>query len=101
MESLYPNQLTFSRKKKILAKIKRIPIETNCKLDIQTESQIKKFRNGGDDYLSLAADRLAKNPSRNQLLLSAIKNSFDEGDSILVFACNVDHCIILEALLRY
>ncbi len=43
---------------------------------------------------------LAGNPGRNRIIINKVRELFDKNESILIFACNVEHCIILQTLLK-
>ncbi|MHC5354703.1 DEAD/DEAH box helicase [Myroides sp. LJL115] len=79
--------LKYLQEKKYLAKIDLYPIEVTSKIE----------KNSSDDIISSV---LSTNPERNQFIVDFIVNSYDEDESILVFANSVSHCIILQALLK-
>jgi len=98
------NPIQYLTNRKFLAQIERIELKTNCDIHIEDEQDVLTFKEAGDQTLTeqillQASSSLASDPGRNHLLLTAIKDAYEMGDSILVFTCSVEHCVILEALL--
>jgi superfamily II DNA or RNA helicase len=53
-----------------------------------------------EDLDENALNKFAVNPLRNRLIINAITDALAKNESILVFACTTDHCIILQRLLK-
>jgi superfamily II DNA or RNA helicase len=99
--SVLENPLKYLQERKILAKI--IFEELDFNLDLKKmgykSSQItnlSKKDDIGDDELDL----IAIDPNRNAIIITKVKECYIENDSILVFACTKEHCIILQRLLK-
>ena len=93
------NPISFLQERGVLAKIEREELMTNVQLKL-TEKQIKDLKIFGDDKLKAILGDLSKNPGRNKLIIDKVSQAFQNGESILIFACNVEHCIILQTLLK-
>lgn len=99
--SVLENPLKYLQERKILAKI--IFEELDFNLDLKKMgykstqiTNLSKKDDIGDDELDL----IAIDPNRNAIIITKIKECFIENDSILVFACTKEHCIILHRLLK-
>jgi superfamily II DNA or RNA helicase len=83
----------------VLAKLD--PQELASEIQIKlSEKEIRDLKLYGDDKLSEILNDLAMNPARNKMIIDKIRELADKNESTLIFACNVDHCIILQTLLR-
>jgi superfamily II DNA or RNA helicase len=67
---------------------------------ILSEKQIRNLKLFGDEKLSEILNDLAGNPIRNKIIIEKVRELFELNESILIFACNVEHCIILQTLLK-
>lgn len=83
----------------VLAKIEREELITDVQVKLN-ESAIKNLKMFGDDKLNQILNDLAVNPARNKLIIDKIKLLLENNESTLIFACNVEHCIILQTLLK-
>jgi superfamily II DNA or RNA helicase len=93
------NPISFLQERGVLAKIEREELITDVQLNL-TEKQIKDLKIFGDEKLKAILGDLSKNPGRNKLIIDKVGLSVQNGESILIFACNVEHCIILQTLLK-
>lgn len=89
----------FLQDRGVLARIDREVLITDVQLKL-SEIEIKDLKVFGDEKLKKILGDLSKNPGRNKLIIDKINLSVQNGESILVFACNVEHCIILQTLLK-
>jgi len=82
-----------------LAKIVKEEVLTEVEISISDEerSNISKY---GDTRLKGILQDLSKHPKRNSLLVSKIRDHFDQGKKILIFSCSVDHSYTIQALLN-
>tara|TARA_Y100000590_G_scaffold257307_1_gene288976 strand:- start:2022 stop:3719 length:1698 start_codon:yes stop_codon:yes gene_type:complete len=89
----------YLQKKEVLAEIDRIPIMTNYDIQISSEEfqRIKKF--GNTQRLKGLLNDLSRSPARNKIIVREVKKQVDEGNKTLIFACSVEHCIIIQSLL--
>ena len=83
----------------VLARIQKEELISDYQIRL-TDEQIRNLRLYGDERLSEILKDLAVNPGRNNLIIQRIKALVSDNESILVFACNVQHCIILQTLLK-
>ena len=83
----------------VLAQIDRQELFPEAQI-ILNEKEIRDLKLYGDEKLSDILNDLAMNPARNKMIIDKIKELADNNESTLVFACNVEHCIILQTLLR-
>jgi DNA repair protein RadD len=83
----------------VLAKIERQELITEVQVKLSV-SEIKNLRIFGDEKLNQILNDLAINPARNKIIIDKIKVLIENSDSTLIFACNVEHCIILQTLLK-
>lgn len=93
------NPIGFLQEKGVLAKIEREELITDVQLKL-TEKEIKELKLFGDERLKKILGDLSKNPARNRLIIDKVNLLIQNGESILIFACNVEHCIILQTLLK-
>ncbi len=91
--------IRFLQERGVLAKIDREPLITNIQLEL-SEKEIKDLKVFGDEKLKRILGDLSRNPARNKLIIDRIDLAVKNGESVLVFACNVEHCIILQTLLK-
>jgi len=89
----------FLQERGVLAKIEREELITDVQLKL-TEKEIKDLKIFGDEKLKKILGDLSKNPARNKLIIDKVNLSVQNGESVLIFACNVEHCIILQTLLK-
>jgi superfamily II DNA or RNA helicase len=94
-----PDPIGYLQGKGVLAKIDREPLITNVQLKLR-EKEIKDLKIFGDEKLKKILGNLSKNPTRNKLIIDKVHLAVQNGESVLVFACNVEHCIILQTLLK-
>jgi superfamily II DNA or RNA helicase len=83
----------------VLAKIDRQELVTDIEVKLNV-AQIKNLKMFGDEKLNEILNGLAINPARNKLIIDKVKILIEHNESTLVFACNVEHCIILQTLLK-
>ena len=83
----------------VLAKIEREELITDVQVKLN-EAAIKNLKIFGDEKLNQILNDLAVNPARNKLIIDKIKLLLENNESTLIFACNVEHCIILQTLLK-
>lgn len=98
-----PNPLKYLQEEKVLANINQVDLEAEIDLteldetfDIRLSAK-SIYKNG--DVGSRELNLIATDPFRNSLIIENIKEHYEFGNSILVFACSKDHCIILERIL--
>lgn len=94
-----PQPIKYLQEKGVLAEIEREELMTDVQLKL-SEKEIKELKVFGDDKLKKILKDLSRNPARNKLIIDKVSISVQQGDSILIFACNVEHCIILQTLLK-
>jgi DNA or RNA helicases of superfamily II len=94
------NPIHFLQDLGVLAEIEREELMTETQIQI-AEQEFKDLKIFGDEKLKRILKDLSVNPSRNKLIIEKIKRCYERGDSILIFACSVEHCIILQSLLNY
>ena len=99
--SVLENPLKYLQERKILAKIIFEELDFNLDLKkmgykLSQITNLSKKDDIGDDELDL----IAIDPNRNAIIITKIKECYIENDSILVFACTKEHCIILQRLLK-
>lgn len=82
----------------VLAKIDREVLMTDVQVKL-TEKELKDLKMFGDDKLDKILNDLAGNPGRNKIIIDKVRELIDNNESTLIFACNVEHCIILQTLL--
>lgn len=83
----------------ILARLEREEIYTDIDIKL-SEKKLEELKLYGDEKLSSIVNDLSKHPGRNQMIISRIEQSVLNNESLLVFGCNVNHCLLLEAVLR-
>ncbi len=93
------NPIAYLQDKGVLARIEREELITDVQLNF-TNQQIKDLRLFGDEKLKSILDDLSKHPGRNKLIVDKVRTGIENNESILIFACNVEHCIILQTLLK-
>lgn len=81
-----------------LARIKRRKVPTNINIDLSPHEidHLHKFL----ELPPSALLRLGENQQRNALIISEIARLNDEGFTVIVFACSVDHARMLADLCR-
>ena len=93
------NPISYLQDLEVLAKIDRFELMTDVQIKL-SEQQIKNLKLYGDERLGEILRNLAGNPGRNKIIIDKVRELFDNNESILIFACNVEHCIILQTLLK-
>jgi DNA repair protein RadD len=93
------NPISYLQEIGVLAKLERIELLTDVQIKI-SEQKIRNLKLFGDDKLAEILKDLAGNPGRNKIIIDKIIELSHNNESILVFACNVEHCIILQTLLK-
>jgi len=93
------NPISYLQDLEVLAKIDRFELMTDVQIKL-SEQQIKNLKLYGDERLGEILRNLAGNPARNKIIIDKVRELFDNNESILIFACNVEHCIILQTLLK-
>jgi DNA repair protein RadD len=93
------NPIAYLQDIEVLAKIDRVELMTDVQIKL-SEQQIKNLRLYGDEKLGEILSNLAGNPGRNKIIIDKVRELYDNNESILIFACNVEHCIILQTLLK-
>lgn len=93
------NPILFLQERGVLARIEREELITDVQLKL-TEKEIKELKLFGDEKLKSILGDLSKNPGRNKLIIDKVILSLQNDASVLIFACNVEHCIILQTLLK-
>jgi len=83
----------------VLAKIDKQELVTDVQVKLN-ELEIKNLKMFGDEKLNEILNDLAINPARNKLIIDKVKTLIGNNESTLIFACNVEHCIILQTLLK-
>ena len=94
-----PDPINYLQEMGVLARIEREELMTDVQIEL-TERQIKDLKIYGDEKLGVILGNLSKNPARNKLIIDKVKILIENGESTLIFACNVEHCIILQTLLK-
>jgi DNA repair protein RadD len=93
------NPISYLQELEVLAQIDRIELMTDVDVTL-SELQIRNLKLFGDEKLTEILNNLAGNPGRNKIIIDKVKELYQLNESILIFACNVEHCIILQALLK-
>lgn len=93
------NPISYLQDLEVLAKIDRFELMTDVQIKL-SEQQIKNLKLYGDEKLGEILRNLAGNPARNKIIIDKVRELLDNDESILIFACNVEHCIILQTLLK-
>lgn len=83
----------------ILAKLKRIVINTN--LNIRFNSNELASLTSNEEISSITIKKLSLNNSRNKLILELIENEISLGNPCLIFSCNNEHSKLLNAALNF
>lgn len=88
----------YLQSKGFLAKIRRRKVPTNIDIDLSPSEleHLKKFL----ELPPSALLQLGENQQRNALIISEIARLNDEGFSVIVFACSVEHARMLADLCR-
>ncbi len=93
------NPINYLQNLAILAKIDRQVLMSDVQIKL-TEKELKDLKMYGDEKLGKILDDLASNPGRNKIIIDKTRELIDNNESVLIFACNVEHCIILQTLLK-
>lgn len=97
---LKKNPLKFLQEEKVLAKIKSIELESTIDFTQNYNfNQLSSIANK-EDLGKKEMDLIATDPHRNAQIIEKIKEHFLLNNSILVFACSKDHCVILQRILK-
>jgi DNA repair protein RadD len=98
-DTILPNPLEYLQEIEVLAEIEQeeLPVTIDFTKHNYAQKDYKKVSNK-DDISSKELDIISIDPHRNAIILDKINENKD--DSILVFACSKDHCIILNRLLK-
>ncbi|MCY4161994.1 MAG: DEAD/DEAH box helicase [Flavobacteriaceae bacterium] len=83
-------------KRKFLAKIDRVDIDSYQELDDKTSLD----KNNNFIFTKKTLKQLSESPSRNLSIANIIKDNYRLQKKILVFTCGIDHNRILQAILR-
>ena len=90
--------IAYLQKHEYLARVKRRKVPTSIELDL-TEKELKHL----ETFLELPSSvllRLGEIQQRNAIIISQIAQLHDQGYTIIVFACSVDHARMLTDLCR-
>jgi DNA repair protein RadD len=89
----------FLQKREFLAEVERKEVLTNYDLKIsKSEYQnIKKF--GNSNKLKEILIDLSRSPARNKIIIREIQKQYELDRKLLVFACSIEHCIIIQSIL--
>jgi DNA repair protein RadD len=93
------NPINYLQDLEVLAKIDREVLMSDVQIKL-TEKELKDLKIYGDEKLGRILNDLASNPGRNKIIIDKIRALMDKNESTLIFACNVEHCIILQTLLK-
>jgi superfamily II DNA or RNA helicase len=98
-DSILSNPLEYLQEIEVLAEVdqEELPVTIDFTKHNYSQQDYKKASNK-DDISSKELDIISIDPHRNSIILDKIKEN--QNDSILVFACSKDHCIILNRLLK-
>lgn len=95
------NPLQYLQKKEVLAEIEQIELESTIDFTKFGYSSNDLSRiESKDDIGNKELDIISTDPHRNSMIIKKVKESYHQGESILIFACSTDHCIILQRLLE-
>ena len=96
---LLEKPVEYLQKREFLAKIERREVLTNYDLIISQEEfqNIKKF--GDTKKLKNILIDLSRSPVRNKIIIKEIQKQYELNNKLLVFACSIEHCIIIQSLL--
>ena len=87
------------RRLEYLAEIDYTERFTNYEIQLSS-NEIKRIELDSKRLKNVLTD-VSINPKRNKILIEDIINEYKEGRKILVFACSVLHCAIIQSLLNY
>ena len=93
------NPINHLRKLGYLAEIDYTERFTNYELQISPK-ELKRIKLGTRRLKKVLID-VSTNPQRNKILIDDIISENKEGNKILVFACSVLHCMIIQSLLNH
>ena len=93
------NPVQHLQKRGFLAKVERKPVYSNYDLKLSSEefNRIKKF---GELKLTSILKDMVKSPKRNRKIIEQIKQEYIENRQVLIFACSLEHCFIIQSLLE-
>ena len=96
--SKYQSAIEFLQAGRFLARLKRVPLESEVQL---TAADIAEIDMNSLDLPKRILTRLSLDASRNLMILSEIKKAvIDRNDPTLVFATSVQHAVLLQFLLQ-
>lgn len=98
-DSVLTNPLKYLQSIEVLAEIEQEELPVTIDFTKQNYSK-NDYKNASskDDISAKELDIISVDPHRNSIILDKINEN--KNDSILVFACSKDHCIILNRLLK-
>lgn len=90
--------ISYLQDRGFLAKIDRKPIPTNIEIDLSDEERhhLEKFY----DLPTSVITKLGEDTERNALIVVEIAKLFEQGRTIIVFACSVKHARVLTDLCK-
>lgn len=93
------NPIITLRQHGILSNLNRRVIESELVVKISKKESEEIFIQ--EDIPNSIIKQIENNVSRNKLIINTIMNEVKNGNPCLVFACSVEHCKILSAVLNY
>lgn len=93
-----PDPIKYLQGEGYLAKVNRRKVPTNVEVDLSPKEleHLERFF----EFPSSALLRLGENQQRNALIISEIARMNDEGFTVIVFACSVEHARMIADLCR-
>ncbi len=88
----------YLQKQEFLADVSNIPVYTNYDIEIKDEDY-KQFARYGESKFNHILSDLTRHPGRNKILIKQIEDLNSKSQSILIFACSVEHCYIIQSIL--
>lgn len=95
----FENPIRYLEENQYLSKAQYLPIPYSPATQLST-SELRQIEQTLDLPPSVLS-RLAEDEQRNLLLLDCIKNEWERGSKIIVFACNVKHAQVLADVLQF
>jgi DNA repair protein RadD len=92
--------LKYLQREKVLAEIDFEELDFNINLEEYGYNKSKIHNISKKDLGKAELNIISTDPIRNSIILNKIKECFLLNESILVFACSKEHCIILQRLLK-
>lgn len=92
--------LKYLQDREVLAEVELKPIKIEIE-DLSVD-ELKKLDASGQ-LSETSIDKIATNQLRNQVIIGEIQSAINDPskDLILVFACSINHCLILQKLLEF